>query len=455
MLPSIFGKPLDELEYSDVIAFCATQPVENLGLDYKKDLSSLEKVVKTLISFANTNGGWVIIGVEDDGNDKPKLPVTGMAFSNDFEQRLTNSIVASVTPIVLPYYKTCVSTDGKTAFLVAYMPQSPIAPHWMQFKGKYQLFIRHSDRSAGDDWENTALPNQWEVLRNRRKASVDLRGQLTERMKDVYEVSARSLMEMHDNQRDEEARLNSPYGLAMRPFRTYFGGEEYEGTQTISLLPTYPTNPVMMMNDLLDIYRNETVRTGYTHTHPETPNLQGYDIKSYQNGVYAFHEITQLEMPYFFGTDVFGNMINVDSVQHQRPKDGGDATDDIDNLIPADRIVGQIINALRFANKTYARIGLMGNLKFRAEFQGGQHCLLVPNKIDLGFDNDNEPRNVTGEYVIERELDTVLLGNDESRKSFIFDVAKDIMYAFNMSTFNEKNLKDFISKSDHMTEPVI
>lgn len=451
MQPSIFGKKLDDVEFSDVVAFCAPQPVESQGLDYKKDLSSLEKVVKTLVSFANTNGGWVIVGVEDDGNDKPKLPVTGMPFSSDLEQKVTNSIVSSVSPIVIPYYKVCVPADGKTAFLIAYMPQSSTAPHWMLYKKKYQLFVRHSDRAAGDDWDNTATPNQWEVLRNRRQLSIGLRDQLAANMKQIFEVKATELMEARDEIELKERRSDSPFGMAMAtaiPMRTYFGGEEYEGSQTISIFPAYPTSQVVDVPTIEEIFTYEPVRNAYNAVHAQTPDTRGYDTRIYQNGVYITHQDERTKNLYFFGVDVFGNIMNVDPIQilHERDVSGG--SDHISEAVVLDRVIGEIVNVLKFAEKTYARIGLLGNLNFRAEFSGSRGCVMLPNQIPLPFFEDNLYRNITGEYVVQRELDTNVLSDKEARRELILGIVKEIMYSFNMSGFDEALLVEFIAKSD-------
>ena len=41
------------------------QKTEGKILEFKQDLSSPEKVLRTIIAFANTSGGALIIGVED------------------------------------------------------------------------------------------------------------------------------------------------------------------------------------------------------------------------------------------------------------------------------------------------------------------------------------------------------------------------------------------------------
>lgn len=43
---------------------------ENVSLDFKKTISKAEKIAKTLVAFANNQGGRLLIGVADDGSIK-------------------------------------------------------------------------------------------------------------------------------------------------------------------------------------------------------------------------------------------------------------------------------------------------------------------------------------------------------------------------------------------------
>jgi ATP-dependent DNA helicase RecG len=43
------------------------QQPESKTLEFKRDLSSLRPIIKTIIAFANTAGGTLIIGIEDGG----------------------------------------------------------------------------------------------------------------------------------------------------------------------------------------------------------------------------------------------------------------------------------------------------------------------------------------------------------------------------------------------------
>jgi ATP-dependent DNA helicase RecG len=59
---------------------------ENKTLEFKLDLSSIKPIIKTIIAFANTAGGTIIIGVEDGGK------VVGIDDPLKAEERLASAI---------------------------------------------------------------------------------------------------------------------------------------------------------------------------------------------------------------------------------------------------------------------------------------------------------------------------------------------------------------------------
>jgi ATP-dependent DNA helicase RecG len=75
------------------LAQLITQPEGNT-LDFKRDLSSIAKVVRTLAAMGNTAGGHVIIGVDDGGT------VPGLADPLKDEEALSRAIADSVKPLL-------------------------------------------------------------------------------------------------------------------------------------------------------------------------------------------------------------------------------------------------------------------------------------------------------------------------------------------------------------------
>ena len=69
---------------------------EGKTLEFKCDISSLKPILKTLVAFANTAGGILIIGRENDGI------VHGVPEVLHAEERLANSIADSIRPAMMP-----------------------------------------------------------------------------------------------------------------------------------------------------------------------------------------------------------------------------------------------------------------------------------------------------------------------------------------------------------------
>jgi ATP-dependent DNA helicase RecG len=69
---------------------------EDKTLEFKRDLSSPDRVVATVVAFANASGGTVVIGVED----KSRV-VRGVSQATDVEERLANLVADRITPGLL------------------------------------------------------------------------------------------------------------------------------------------------------------------------------------------------------------------------------------------------------------------------------------------------------------------------------------------------------------------
>ena len=89
---------------------------EGKTLEFKRDLSSLQPILKTLVAFANTSGGTLVIGIQDDG------VVVGIADPLREEERLASSIADSIRPAMTPEIDLA-SHAGKTLLIMR-------VPHW-------------------------------------------------------------------------------------------------------------------------------------------------------------------------------------------------------------------------------------------------------------------------------------------------------------------------------------
>ena len=101
---------------------------EGKTIEFKRDLSSPKNLLKTLVAFANTAGGKVIIGVDDQTRE-----ALGVESPLDEEERLGSLIADSIEPRLVPNIEM-VTIAGKTLLIIeVYLSNS--RPHYLKAQG--------------------------------------------------------------------------------------------------------------------------------------------------------------------------------------------------------------------------------------------------------------------------------------------------------------------------------
>jgi predicted HTH transcriptional regulator len=101
--------------------------VEGKTLEFKRDLSSPTKPLRTVVAFANSAGGRLVIGVNDDGS------VSGVEDPLAEEERITSLITDRISPQLVPGID--IVTLGEATVLVVDVPLSTRRPHFMKDQG--------------------------------------------------------------------------------------------------------------------------------------------------------------------------------------------------------------------------------------------------------------------------------------------------------------------------------
>ena len=122
---------------------------EGKTLEFKRDLSSRRNILRTLVAFANSAGGKLIIGVED----RTQKPV-GVSDPLDQEERLCSMIADSIEPRLVPNIEL-VSLKDKTLLLVEVF-LSNSRPHRIRTEGEAGVYVRlgSTNRQADPDLIN-------------------------------------------------------------------------------------------------------------------------------------------------------------------------------------------------------------------------------------------------------------------------------------------------------------
>ncbi len=111
------------------------QQEEGKTLEFKENSKSLDRIIHTIIAFANTAGGKVLIGVKDKTKE-----IVGLQDPVEEEMRLANAIADSIEPLFNPDIHV-VSWRNKE-FLLIQVPHS-VGPYYAKVKGlKKGTYIR-------------------------------------------------------------------------------------------------------------------------------------------------------------------------------------------------------------------------------------------------------------------------------------------------------------------------
>lgn len=113
---------------------------ENDTVDFKQRVTQPEKIARTLVSFANTRGGLILIGVKDNGT------ISGV---DPEEEKHTLQLAADFycdPPVQVQYEE--VEEDHKTILKVI-IPESTVKPHFAKVKeDDWRGFVRVKDTSV-------------------------------------------------------------------------------------------------------------------------------------------------------------------------------------------------------------------------------------------------------------------------------------------------------------------
>ena len=120
---------------------------EGKTLEFKRDLSSPKNLLKTLVAFANTAGGRVIVGVEDQTR-----AALGVKSPLDEEERLGSMIADSIEPRLVPNIEM-MTVDGKTLLILeVYLSNS--RPHYIRSEGAERgVYVRLGSSNRQADLE--------------------------------------------------------------------------------------------------------------------------------------------------------------------------------------------------------------------------------------------------------------------------------------------------------------
>ncbi len=142
---------------------------EGETVEFKRKVVHPEKIVREIVAFANTKGGNLLIGVDDDGN------IPGIKFADEEIFLLEKAIRQWCRP-AMDYTIEVVPISGKTAVVSYQIKESDHKPHYVLTDQKFtsngskngkpprgKAYVRYEDKSL------QASREVWQILRRKRK----------------------------------------------------------------------------------------------------------------------------------------------------------------------------------------------------------------------------------------------------------------------------------------------
>ena len=182
----MFTKLANEIDFDEIESFCRKWS-EGVRVEYKREIAHLSKIIS---SFANTQGGIFIIGVETDQNNKVKFPIQGIPNEGGTEERIIQSALTGIYPAVMPEV-IIRDVPGVTdrVVIVVRVDESPQAPHALQNSNR--VYVRVSSITQPYEFADAGI-DRIEYLLKRREEPQRISRRILDRIEERVRVNSYS-----------------------------------------------------------------------------------------------------------------------------------------------------------------------------------------------------------------------------------------------------------------------
>lgn len=146
---------------------------EGKTLEFKENVGSLHGILKTIIAFANTAGGTLVIGIKDKTKE-----VIGISDILKEEERIASAVADSIAPLMIPNFQLHTWRNRDVLMIsVAYAP----APYYLKSKDiEHGVYVRlgstnrTADRATISEIQRLAIHQGFDELPNLHAQQDDL-----------------------------------------------------------------------------------------------------------------------------------------------------------------------------------------------------------------------------------------------------------------------------------------
>ena len=439
---NIFKDNIKDVTFKDVVAFCKEENKEGIQLDYKRDLPT--DISKRIVAFANTRGGLIIVGVEED--KKTGIPVKWDGIKSDAKlvERIWQ-LISNIHPLPsCEVYMTNPKSDK--SFLLIRILEGSQTPYFVY--NDNNLWVRTGNISNPID---IASPDYAQLLFKKRESAIIARNQYISQAKTLFDFSLKNadrerkslISEEHAEyerkraQGDPQALMTDMAGgFKSRFYQKNLGSEA--SMNTILIQPFYPSKALLSPFEIKEQIIN--IRDLKKTTNMYFPDL---NMKPAPQGLISFEwgqDDGRIDCHQIYSTGLIYSSQDVLSVD----RDSGN------KLIYISHIVSRLFQVLKAASNFYQLANYKGGLEGYVEVEGTENISLV------GFQRQffgRENRGLLPGYKLDFfELDTAKIDDSESFQEFYISYVKDLFWSFGYANLHEDVVKGFLKEMGWLIE---
>lgn len=211
---SIFAKAVSQIVPADLRELLEDRAVENARLEFKLQVPDKDETLKKLSSFANTFGGYMVIGAKASSRDGRIEGLLGVARVDGYRQKVVDWCFGGASPPLIVTVSDPIETpavNGNVCYVI-YVAESEVAPHFLN--GRKGVWVRSDEFSARFE-ARLADEKELRHLFDRRKVVRERRANLLERARKRFDTySAKLHTDLSGNRTKAVAQSSSGFGQA-------------------------------------------------------------------------------------------------------------------------------------------------------------------------------------------------------------------------------------------------
>jgi len=183
----IHTTPLSQLTSADLQELLDGKAVENIRLEFKLLVPGKDETLKKLSSFANTFGGFMVIGAKADSADGRIEDLPGVDEEASYRQKIVQWCFDGASPPLTVEVSDPIpapSGNGKFCYVIS-VTESDVAPHFLN--GRKGIWVRADEFSARFE-AHLADENELRHLLDRRKLITERRELLLDRARKRFDT---------------------------------------------------------------------------------------------------------------------------------------------------------------------------------------------------------------------------------------------------------------------------